>query len=408
MGPLRTRRSFLKTAGVAFGAAPAWGQARQLALTPPMGWMSWNLFGKDISDRLIREITDAMVASGMKDAGYEYVCIDDHWHGGRDRDNRLFPHPEKFPNGIKALADYVHAKGLKLGIYSDAGTMTCGREPGSVGFEEQDAQTFASWEVDYLKYDYCFAPEDQETAIQRYSAMGRALAKTGRPIVYSICEWGPRKPWLWGARAGGHLWRTTWDVRDVWEAGRYEAAITGIVEILDQQAGLAEYAGPGHWNDPDMLVVGLYGKGGATTRKGKPPCNDTEYRSQMSLWCLMAAPLLATCDVRAMNAATREILMNREVIAVNQDPLGKQATRVVKDGETEFWKKPLSGGRYALGILNRAQDTRAVAGKWADLGLKAKYKVRDLWAKRDLGVLPGSISLDVPSHATALFRLDPA
>ena len=373
-----------------------------------MGWMSWNLFGRDISDRLIREIADAMEANGMQAAGYEYVCIDDHWHGGRDRNNRLYPDPKKFPNGIQPLAGYVHSKGLKLGIYSDAGTMTCGREPGSFGFEDIDARTFADWEVDYLKYDYCFAPEDEETAIRRYTAMGRALAKTGRPIVYSICEWGPRKPWLWGARAGGNLWRTTWDVRDVWEAGCYEAGITGIVEILDRQAGLEEYAGPSHWNDPDMLVVGLYGKGGATTRKGKPCCNDTEYRSQMSLWCLLAAPLLATCDVRSMNAATREILMNPEVIAVNQDPLGKQASRVTKDGDIEFWKKPLSRGRYALGILNRSNETRGVTAEWAGLGLRAKHRVRDLWAKQDLGVRQTAVHVEVPPHATALFRLDPA
>ena len=408
MNLLPTRRNLLKTAGLALGAGLAPGQRPSLVPTPPMGWMSWNLFGRNISDQLMRDIADAMVTSGMKAAGYQYVCIDDHWHGGRDRNKNLYPDPKKFPNGIKPLADYVHSKGLKLGIYSDAGTMTCGKEPGSVGFEEIDARTFASWEIDYLKYDYCFAPEDQETAIQRYTAMGRALAATGRPMVYSICEWGPREPWLWGARAGGHLWRTTWDVRDVWEAGRYEAAVTGIVEILDHQAGLEKYAGPGHWNDPDMLVAGLYGKGGATTRKGFPPCNDTEYRSQMSLWCLLAAPLLATCDLRNMNAVTKEILTNPEVIAVNQDRLGSQASRVAKDGGIEFWKKPLSQGRYALGILNRGAQTRAVTAKWADLGLKPKHKVRDLWARRDLGLTRDSLSIDVASHATALLRLDPA
>ncbi len=399
-----TRRGFLESAGL----ASVWGRQSKLALTPPMGWMSWNLFGRNISDQLIREIADAMVTSGMKAAGYQYVCIDDHWHGGRDRDNRLYPDPKKFPHGIKPLADYVHSKGLKLGIYSDAGTKTCGGEPGSVGFEEIDARTFASWDVDYLKYDYCFAPEDQETAIRRYTAMGTALAKTGRPIVYSICEWGPRKPWLWGARAGGHLWRTTWDVRDVWEAGRYEAAVTGIVEIIDQQVGLEKYAGPGHWNDPDMLVVGLYGRGVSTTRKGHPPCNDNEYRSQMSLWCLLAAPLLATCDVRNMNAVTKEILTNPEVIAVNQDKLGRQASRVAKNGPVEFWKKPLSRGSCAVGILNRSAEAPAVAVKWADLGIKGKRKVRDLWAKKDLGGFGDSISLELGAHATALLRLDPA
>jgi alpha-galactosidase len=403
MVTIRTRRSFLTAAGLSAGALSLGNQA--LAQTPPMGWMSWNLFGRNISDRLIREIADAMATNGMKAAGYRYVCIDDHWHGGRDRHKRLYPHPEKFPQGIKPLADYVHSKGLLLGIYSDAGNMTCGKEPGSFGYEEIDAQTFASWKVDYVKYDYCYAPEDQETAIARYSAMGRALSKTGRPMVYSICEWGPRQPWLWAARAGGHLWRTTWDVRDVWEAGRYEAAITGILEIVDRQAGLEQYAGPGHWNDPDMLVVGLYGKGGATTRKGVASCNDTEYRSQMTLWCLLAAPLLATCDVRSMNDVTREILTNREAIAINQDPLGKQASRVARDGQIDFWLKPLSGGRHALGVLNRGTETKSVTVNWNDLRLKPKQSVHDVWLKKDLDVRAGSLTLDVPSHATALLRL---
>jgi alpha-galactosidase len=402
---MMNRRAFLKSAAAAASAPLQAAQSPRLALTPPMGWMSWNLFGRDISDQLLREIADAMVSTGMKAAGYQYVCIDDYWHGGRDANGILYPDPRKFPQGIKPLADYVHSKGLKLGIYSDAGTMTCGRQPGSFGYEEKDARLFASWDVDYVKYDYCFAPEDEATAIARYTAMGKALAATGRPMVYSICEWGPRKPWLWGAKAGGHLWRTTWDVRDVWEAKEYKAAVTGIMEILDHQAGIEQYAGPGHWNDPDMLVVGLYGKGKSTTRKGYAPCNDTEYRSQMSLWCLLAAPLLATCDVRSMNAVTKEILTNPEVIAVNQDKLGRQASRVIKDGDIEVWRKPLSGNAHAVGILNRASQTRTAKFQWADAGVKGKHKLRDLWRRQDLGRQEDSFSLEVPSHATTLLGL---
>ncbi len=398
------RREFLASAA-ALAVRPA--KAPLLAATPPMGWMSWNQFGPEVSDPLVREMADAMVASGMKAAGYEYLCIDDLWHGGRGRDGKLFPDPKRFPHGIKALAGYVHSKGLKLGMYSDAAEMTCAKQPGSLGYEEIDARTFASWEVDYLKYDYCFAPEDTETAIRRYGAMIQALRKTGRPIVFSVCEWGPRDPWLWAPRIGAQLWRTGWDIRDIWD-GEYNDYHLGVTNIIDRQADLADYAGPGHWNDPDMLIVGLNGKGRYTSPKGWPPPNETEYRSHMSLWCLMAAPLHATCDLRKMDETTRQILTAPEVIAVNQDRLGRQARRTIKDRDLEVWKKPLVNGEFALGLLNRGRDTQELKVKWSDIAIPRPWKVRDLWSRTELGVFREAFTTKLASHETRLVRLTPA
>jgi alpha-galactosidase len=398
--------TFLTVISLATAPLPAVDLGGQLAPTPPMGWMSWNNFGPNMNEQLVKEMADAMVSSGMRDAGYRYICIDDYWQGKRDAQGVLQPDPLKFPHGIKVLADYVHSKGLKLGIYSDAAELTCEKQPASFGHEEKDAAVFASWGVDYLKYDYCFAPEDQAAAIKRYSAMSQALRKTGRPIVFSVCEWGPRKPWLWGARAGGQLWRTTWDIREVWHAGKYEASLAGILDILDRQAGLEKYSGPGGWNDPDMLVVGLYGKGKYTTPEGYASCTETEYRSQMSLWCLLAAPLMATNDLRSMNAATREILTNREVTAIDQDPLGKQASRILKEGDSEIWARTLADGSRAVGLLNRADAaSRTIKLDWKILGLGGKQKVRDLWAHRDLGVFQDQYEALVPSHAVIFLKI---
>jgi alpha-galactosidase len=403
------RRQFLAASAGALAARRISGQSPDplLAPTPPMGWMSWNQFGPEVSDQLLSEMADAMVASGMKAAGYEYVCIDDLWHGGRASDGKLFPDSKRFPRGIKPLADYIHSKGLKLGIYSDAAEKTCGKQPGSLGYEDQDARAFADWGVDYLKVDYCFAPEDVETAKDRYGKMIRAIRKTGRPIVFSVCEWGPRDPWLWAPQVGAQLWRTGWDIRDIWD-GEYNDYHLGITNIIDRQADLADYAGPGHWNDPDMLIVGLNGKGRYTSPKGWPPPNETEYRSHMALWCLMAAPLHATCDLRKMDAVTREILTAPEIIAVNQDRLGRQAKRTVKDRDLEIWKKPLSGGQFALGLLNRGRETAEMKVKWSDIALARPWRVRDLWARTDLGVFRDSFTAKIASHETRMFRLAPA
>ena len=304
-----------------------------LAKTPPMGWNSWNKFARKVSDQLIRETADAMATNGMKDAGYIYVNIDDTWEAGRDANGKIQTN-EKFPD-MKALAAYVHGKGLKLGIYSSPGPKTCANYEGSFQHEAQDAKTYAAWGIDYLKYDWCSASRfyDYHSMQAAYALMGRALQSTGRPIVYSLCQYGLLKVTDWGPSVGGNLWRTTGDIRDSWDSMSHIG--------FDQQADLYAFAGPGHWNDPDMLEIG---NGGMT---------DTEYRTHMSLWSLLAAPLLTGNDLRDIPQNTRDILLNKEVIAIDQDPLGKQAKRVSKQGDLEVWARPLANGAYAVGLFNR-------------------------------------------------------
>jgi alpha-galactosidase len=372
-----------------------------LAQTPPMGWNSWNTFGGNIHEDLIRETADAFIREGVKEAGYEYIVIDDVWEAQERVDGRLTWDPAKFPNGIPTLADYVHSKGLKFGIYSCAGSHTCAGMPASYGYEEVDAQTFASWGVDFLKYDFCFAPAGVDGP-KLYQRMGQALRATGREILFSICEWGSHKPWEWGAKVGGHMWRTTGDINDSWES---------IADIgFNRQAGLEAYAGPGHWNDPDMLVVGMYGKGNVA----HGGCTDAEYRSHFSLWCLLAAPLMIGCDVRAMSQATRDIVLNRAVIAVNQAPLGRQGYRVGSTGwageNVETWAKPLHDGSIAVGLFNMgARNERRATVAWEALGLHDRRlcKVRDLWKGEDLGVFTGDFSTLIDSHDVALVKLAP-
>lgn len=375
-----------------------------LALTPPMGWMTWNFYGCDIDEAKIMEMADAMVDSGMRDVGYQYINIDDCWAFERAEDGSIIVDKKRFPNGIKPVADYVHARGLKLGIYSDAAEHTCGGALGSYGFEEQDARSFAEWGVDYLKYDYCNAPEDQETAIKRYTTMAQALRNSGRSIVFSVCEWGPRKPWLWAGPAGGNLWRTTWDIRNIWETPDYNNGNAGIMNVLDQQVGLAQYASLGHWNDPDMLVVGLYDRPGPAKRNAHG-CTDTEYRTNMSLWCLLAAPLFTSCDLRDMNDVTREILTNTEVLAVNQDPLGSQARRIIKDGDLEVWAKDMQDGSKVVGLLNRSMETKTMTLRWQDLQITGPHKIRDLWLHKDLGTAVNEYGAQVPGHGCLLLRV---
>ncbi|MCK4920732.1 MAG: glycoside hydrolase family 27 protein [Bacteroidales bacterium] len=381
-----------------------------LAMTPPMGWNSWNPFGTGVSEMVIRETADAIVSSGLKDVGFEYIVMDDFWHGGRDSvTGLLYADPEKFPSGIKALSDYVHSKGLKLGIYSDAGTMTCGQMPGSYGYEVEDAQLFADWGIDYLKYDYCFCPDyvswnnDYRMAIDRYKAMGDALKATGRPIVYSVCEWGPRSPWLWGKEVGAHLWRTSYDVADIWESPRNETSPIGILTAIDATANLGRFVTKGGWNDPDMLVVGLnntgFIKGGG--------CNDIEYQSQMSMWCMLSAPLMIGCDVRDMNEATKTILLNKEIIAINQDELGKQGFRVMHKDGIDAWKKPLSGNRVAIAFLNRNSKDEKVTASWEQLELdpETRYDAYDVWEHAAVEHSEGSLSTDLQPHETKVFVL---
>lgn len=328
-------------------------EASTLALTPPMGWNSWNFFEDEISDAILREMADVMVENGMVEAGYQYILIDDLWVGGRDRHNKLYPDPVRFPNGIKPLADYIHSKGLKLGIYSTAAPLTCAGVTGSLGFEELDAQTFADWGIDYLKYDYCGAPADVETAFVRYKAMGDAIRKTGRPMVYAICEWGPRRPWLWARAAGGNLWRTTWDSRDVWQSN--DANLTGVMEIFDQQDGLEQYAGPGGWNDPDLLMVGLNGKGKSSSVDGKfKGCTADEYRSHFALWCMLAAPLVVNNDLRNSDPEIIKLLTNKHLIGIDQDSLGRQGYTVMRTEDLQILRRELSGGDVAICIFNRS------------------------------------------------------
>ncbi|MBS1850197.1 MAG: alpha-galactosidase [Acidobacteria bacterium] len=366
-------------------------QSNGLALTPPMGWNSWNKFDCNVSEDLIKQMADAMVKSGMKAAGYQYIVIDDCWQVSRDKEGNIVPDPQHFPSGMKALADYVHSRGLKFGLYSDAGTKTCQGRPGSRGYEFQDARQYAAWGVDYLKYDWCNTGTQDGHA--SYLLMHNALLQSGRPIVFSMCEWGTAKPWLW-AKDIGNLWRTTGDIYDAFS--RREHGL-GMVEILDLQAGLESFAGPGHWNDPDMLEVG---NGGMT---------DTEYRSHFSLWAILAAPLMAGNDLRDMGAATREILTNQEVIAIDQDALGKQGSRVWKNGDLEVWARPLKDGGRAVVLFNRGASQQTVSIGWEDLGYPAYLSaaVRDLWQHKDLGKFTGKYSAAVASHGVVMVTVKP-
>jgi len=382
----------------------------QLALTPPMGWNSWNPFGKNVNEQVIRETADIMVSSGLKDAGYTYIVIDDYWQGTRDSAaGKLNFNSERFPSGIKALADYVHSKGLKFGIYSDAGTLTCGDQPASFGYEENDARMFAEWGVDYLKYDYCYCPDygsennDYKMAIARYQTMGNALKATGRPIVYSICEWGPRSPWLWGKEVGGHLWRVSYDVGDKWDEPRNEHSQIGILTAIDVMCDLERFSGPGAWNDPDMLVIGLknsgYIKGGG--------CTPEEYRTQMSMWCMFSAPLMLGCPVSNMTDETKSILLNKDIIAIDQDPLGKQAFRVWRRDGVEAWKKPLSNGKIALAFLNRnsKETSVSVPQKQLELDEKTSYEAWDVWQHRTVKQPARTMQVTMKSHETQVFVL---
>ena len=373
-------------------ALPA--QNTTLAATPPMGWNSWNLFAGRVTDQDVRAAADAMVTSGMKDAGYVYVNIDDTWEGERDAQG-VIQSNSKFPD-MKALADYVHSKGLKIGIYSSPGPTTCAKYEGSYGHEDQDAKTYAKWGIDYLKYDLCGfrkimdqeAPNDPVKATQMmkdaYEKMHKALLASGRPIVYSFCQYGWNAVWEWGPSLGANLWRTTGDINPTWDR---------MTLIGFSQAGLAKYAGPGHWNDPDMLEVG----------NGKLTLDEN--RTHMSLWVLLAAPLLAGNDLSKMPAETSAILTNREVIAIDQDTLGKQGDRVSAVGPVEIWAKQLNGGEKAVGLFNRDDTPLPISLKLSEVGFPGGAKARDIWAAKDLGSITGTYTVTVPRHGVVLLRL---
>ena len=378
------RRIFPIAIVLMFAVVPAHALDNGLARTPPMGWNSWNRFGCNVSEKLIKETADALVTSGMRDAGYEYLVIDDCWQVSRDQQGNIVPDAKRFPSGIKALADYVHSKGLKFGIYSDAGTGTCQDRPGSRGYEFQDARQYAEWGVDYLKYDWCNHSTQEVKA--SYAIMRDALKASGRPIVFSLCEWGVEEPWKWAADIG-NLWRTTEDITDCWDCtGQYGL---GVMQILDLQADLYDYAGPGHWNDPDMLEV------------GNPGLSLEESRAHFSLWCMLAAPLMAGNDLRSMPAAIREILTNKEVIAVNQDSLGRQAAKMRDYGDTEIWRKELSGHSTAYALLNRSDVAKEIA-----LHLDSAKQIRDLWKHQDLQLsADGFLRAQVPAHGVVMVKV---
>jgi alpha-galactosidase len=365
----------------------------KIAKTPPMGWNSWNKFSCNVSETLIMAMADAMVNSGMKDAGYEYVVIDDCWQVARDENGEIVADKERFPHGIKYLADYIHSKGLKFGIYSCAGTLTCQDRPGGRGHEFQDARTYARWGVDYLKYDWCNTGTQEPKS--SYSTMRDALFAAGRPIVFSICEWGSSKPWEWAGNVG-HLWRTTGDISDSWNS---------MINIFSLQKDLARYAGPGHWNDPDMLEVG---NGRMTTE---------EYKTHFSLWCMIASPLMAGNDLQNMTPETKNILLNQEIIALDQDTLGRQATCYRDNGDYQIWVKTLAGNEKAICLLNKSDEKKSVlvdfellsqlgsGRRSASAALKLEdYRVRDLWEHKDLVIKEKSIYIDMVPHSVKVFR----
>jgi alpha-galactosidase len=369
-----------------------------VAQTPPMGWNSWNYFFEKVTDKDIRDSADQIVATGMKDAGYIYVNIDDSWESERDANGVLHTNA-KFPD-MKALADYVHSKGLKIGIYSGPGPKTCAGYAGSLGHEEQDAQLYASWGIDYLKYDLCSfipavmekrAPDDKAAQmrlmIAAYDKMAKALKATGRPIVFSLCQYGWDAVWEWAPALGGNLWRTTGDIQPNWDR---------VYAILEQQSGLASYAGPGHWNDPDMLEVG----------NGK--LSLAENRSHFSMWAMLASPLLAGNDLPHMKPEIKDILTNRDVIAIDQDPLGKQASRIYSDGEVEVWTRPLAHGSLAIAVLN-AGDSRYSTHPFhlnlAKLRLHGTQTGKNLWTGKTVE-LTDNMPLELASHDILLVRVD--
>jgi alpha-galactosidase len=383
---------------------------RMLAPTPPMGWNSWNVFGEHIDEQKILGTAHALVDSGMREAGWEYMMLDDGWQ--KTRGSRfLYPlehDPEKFPRGIASLADDIHDLGLKLGIYSGPGVETCAGYTGSGGHEREDAELFASWGVDHLKYDSCCWPgEGGEGVVEMHRTMSEALRATGRDIVFHICHCGWDGVWEWAREAGGHHWRIGQDITDDFDLpGHREGYYFDILDMIDRGVGLERYAGPGGWNDYDMLVVNLRGTG-ALVGDGATP---EEYRTHLSMWAILASPLILGSDVTRMDPYTRETLTNAEVIALNQDPVGEQAARIRKDGDLEVFAKALADGDRGVAMLNRGEGAAEMEVRWVeDLGVDwPAASVRDLWAHRDLGEFSERFTATVGSHEATMLRLGPA
>ena len=386
------KTSFIFRAGFALAVCllqrQALAQLPLLASTPPMGWNSWNHFHLDINDAIIRAQAAALVSSGMKSAGYQYVVIDGGWEGFHDTNGIFHPDPKKFPD-MKALCDYVHGLGLKVGIHTSPGPTTCRGREASYGHEKQDAETFARWGMDFVKYDWCsgdevYRPDQMQDA---YKKMHDNLAATGRPILYSLCQYGIQDVWKWGASVGGQMWRTTGDIGDNYNS---------MIVIGFAQNGLEKYAAPGHWNDPDMLEIG----------NGK--MTDDEYRTQMSLWCILAAPLFAGNDLTTMSPATLEILTNPEAIAIDQDPAGVQGHRVWQEGPAQAWVKSLADGSQAVVVLSTQNRPITVTVNLINLGLGETIEVRDLWQHKNLGTITHQLAVSVPRHGSVLLRVKSA
>lgn len=373
------------------------GGRHKIAQTPPMGWNSWNVWAVKIDDAKVRAAADAMVKSGLAAHGFQYINIDDCWEGGRDATGNILSN-SKFPN-MKALADYVHSKGLKLGIYSSPGPTTCGGYTASYQHEQQDANTYAQWGIDYLKYDWCsygsIAPPSPSLAEMQkpYAVMHTALDNCGRDIVYSLCQYGGGDVWKWGEGIGGNCWRTTGDINDSW------GSLSGIAF---SQNGHERFAGPGHWNDPDMLIVGKVGWGYGL-RDSR--LNPNEQILHMSMWCLLASPLLVGCDMSQFDRFTLSLLTNDEVLDVDQDPLGKPAGRKAKNGDAEVWARPLSDGTVAAGLFNRGSNRMRVTARWNELGLKGAQPVRNLWTRKSVGISEGAYAVTVPAHGCVLVKI---
>lgn len=378
--------------------------------TPFMGWFSWNVFEDEIDDAKVREVADAFERTGLKDAGYRYLCLDDCWHAV-GRDSVTFAplyDTVKFPHGMNSLADYVHGKGLKFGIYSDAAEHTCAGEFGSLGFEEQDAKAYAAWGFDLLKYDYCEAPKDAETAFRRYTKMRKALDATGRDFLFYMCEWGERKPWRWAAETGATAWRCTFDSRDKWDWGKYDGSYCGAIQAIDIMGRISQYAGVNRFNDADMMCIGLRGKGKSSSYLGANGMTQEEYKSQFSLWCMFASPLTLSCDVRTLRQEDIDILTNREMIAINQDVMGQSAELVRQSDSVDVYVKPLANGDVAVALLNRKSVPTRVAFDKTWRGVGGKYRTaRNVWSGTELSLPRGKNVWEIPlrSHETAVFRL---
>jgi len=367
------------------------GQFPELAQTPPMGWNSWNAFGLDINSKIVMAVADSMVAKGMADAGYEYVVIDDGWQIDRDENGIIVVDSTRFPEGIKYLADYVHSRGLKFGIYTCCGTKTCGGRPGSFGYEIIDAKTYAEWGVDFIKVDWCYT--DRLDTRTQYQIMRNAIKETGRPMLLSICEWGVSSPWEW-AEGIGSMWRTTTDIQDCFDCIRNWGGM-GWIHILEKNVNLAPYAGPGHWNDPDMLEV------------GNQALTDVECRSHFTMWCMLAAPLIAGNNISTMNETIRDILTAPEIIAINQDPLGIQGTRLRNDAGLQVWQKPLYDGSIAVALLNLTDVSAPMSVTLQEIGFKKDISsaVRDLWKRKELDAVKELFEAEVEPHGVVVVKI---